>query len=169
MVWFFVHILQVLCLWKIVYPQFFFLSRFIFWYQFLLFELQIWFRMLIFWLIDWLIDYNFVYQRYLATLLILVIDVLTSPERKCNIHVYNTALQPIHPREIILTSYFLTHAGYLFCNWHSLNTNFYGTIFVGMPGSFDSSQINACVVARAVPWYLALKSHPKDHQQKLTY
>ena len=35
---------------------------------------------------------------------------------------------------------------YLFCNWHSFNTNYYGATFVGMPGSFNSSQINAWVV-----------------------
>ena len=42
------------------------------------------------------------------------------------------------------------HAGYLFCNWHSLNTNCYGNTFGGMPGSFNSSQINACVVGIGV-------------------
>ena len=57
-------------------------------------------------LIDWLIKFNFVYQRYPAKLLIPVVDVLISPERKCNIHVYDTALQPINPRDIILTSLF---------------------------------------------------------------
>ena len=35
---------------------------------------------------------------------------------------------------------------YLLCNWHSLNINYYGTIFSGMLGSFNSSKINACVV-----------------------
>ena len=95
---------------------------------------------------NWLIDCNFVYRRYPAKLLIPVVDVPTSPRRKCNIHVYDTALQPIYPRDIILTSLVLVHAGYLFCNWHSLNTNYYGTTFGGMPGSFNSSQINAFVV-----------------------
>ena len=40
----------------------------------------------------------------------------------------------------------LVHAGYLFCNWHPLNTNYYGTNFGRMPWYFDSSQINMCVV-----------------------
>ena len=40
----------------------------------------------------------------------------------------------------------LVHAGYLFCNGHSLNTNYYGTTFCGMPGSFNSLKINACIV-----------------------
>ena len=47
-----------------------------------------------------------------------------SPERKYNIHVYDTALWPIYPRDIILTSLVLVHAGYLFCNWHYLNNNY---------------------------------------------
>ena len=98
------------------------------------------------WLIDWLIDFNFIYRRYPAKLLILVVDVPTSPERKCNIHVYDTARQPINPRDIILTGLVLVHAGYLFCNWLPLNTNHYGTTFGGMLGSFNSSQINACFV-----------------------
>ena len=100
------------------------------------------------WLIDW---FNFVYRRYSAKLLIQVVDVPTSPERKCNIHVYDTALQPLYPRDvIILTSLVLVHAGYLFCNWHPLNTNYYGTTYGGMPGSFNSSQIYACVVGIGV-------------------
>ena len=33
---------------------------------------------------------------------------------KCNIHIYNTALQPIYRMDIILTSLVLVHAGYLF-------------------------------------------------------
>ena len=69
-----------------------------------------------------------------------MVDVPTSPERKCNIHVYDTALQPIYPRDIILASLVLVHAGYLFCNWHPLNTNYYRTPFGWMPGSFNSSQ-----------------------------
>ena len=28
------------------------------------------------------------------------------------------------------------------CNWHSLNTNYYGTTFGGVPGSFNSDQID---------------------------
>ena len=91
---------------------------------------------------SWLIDFNFVYWRYPAKLLIPVVDVPTSSERKWNIHVYDTALQPIYQRDVILMSLVLVHAGYLFCNWHPLNTNYYGTIFSGMPGSFNSSQIN---------------------------
>ena len=101
-------------------------------------------------LIDWLIDCNFVYRRYPAKLLIPVVDVPTSPERKCNIHVCDTALHPIYPRDIILTSLVLVHAGYLFCNWHPLNTNYYGTTFNGMPESFNTSQINACIVGVGV-------------------
>ena len=69
-----------------------------------------------------------------------MVDVRTSPERMCNIHVYDTALQPIYPRDIILASLVLVHAGYLFCNWHPLNTNYYRTPFGWMPGSFNSSQ-----------------------------
>ena len=83
-------------------------------------------------------------QRYPAKLLIPVVDVPASPERKCNIH--DTALQPINPNNIILTSLVLVHAGYLFCNCHPLNINYYGTTFYGMPGSFNSSQINVCAV-----------------------
>ena len=71
-------------------------------------------------------------------LLIPVVDVPTSSERKFNIHVNDTALQPIYPRDIILTSLILVHAGYLFCNWHPLNTNYYGTTFGRMLGSFNS-------------------------------
>ena len=37
----------------------------------------------------------------------------------------------------------------MFCNWHPLNTNFYGTTF-GMPGSFNFSHINACVMGISV-------------------
>ena len=89
----------------------------------------------------WLFDCNFVYRRYPATLLITEVDDLTSPERKCNIHVYYT---PIYPRDIISKSLVLVHAGYLFCNWHPLNINYwYGTTCSGMPGSFNSSQMNA--------------------------
>ena len=82
----------------------------------------------------WLIDCDFVYWRYPATLLILLVDVRTSRERKFNIHVYDTALQPIYPRDIILTSLVLVHADYLLCTWHSLNTNYYGTTLGWMPG-----------------------------------
>ena len=39
------------------------------------------------------------------------------------------ALQPLFPGKSILTSLVLVHAGYLFCNWHSLNTNYYGPSF----------------------------------------
>ena len=58
------------------------------------------------------------------------------------------ALQHLFPG--ILTSLVLVHAGYLFCYGHSLSTNYYGTTFVGMPGSFNSSQISACVVGIGV-------------------
>ena len=59
-----------------------------------------------------------------------------------------TALQPIYPRDIILKSLVLVHAGYLFCKWHPLNTNYYTYRITigGMPRSFDSSQINVCGV-----------------------
>ena len=50
----------------------------------------------------------------------------------------------IYPKVIILTSLVLVHAGYLFCNWYSLNTNYYETMIGGIPGSFNSSHINAC-------------------------
>ena len=60
------------------------------------------------------------------------------------------ALQPFFPRDSILTSLVLVYAGHLFCNWHSLNTNYYGTTFDGMSGSFNSSQINAFVVGIGV-------------------
>ena len=101
---------------------------------------------------NWWIDCNFVYWRYPATLLIPVVDVLTSPRRKCNIYGATT----FNPRDSILTSLVLVHAGYLFCNGHSLNTNYYGTTFGGMSGSFKSSQINACVVGIGVlgPWFI---------------
>ena len=66
-------------------------------------------------------------------------------EWKCNIHIY-TALLPISLSDNILSSLVLVHVGYIFCNWHSLNTNFYGITVYGMPGSFDSSHINAYVV-----------------------
>ena len=42
--------------------------------------------------------------------------------------------------DTILTSFVLMHADYL-----SVNTNYYGTITDGMPGSFNSSQIHLCV------------------------
>ena len=48
--------------------------------------------------------------------------------------VYVTALEPINPKDIILTSLVPVHAGYLFCYWHPLNANYYGTTFGGMPG-----------------------------------
>ena len=66
--------------------------------------------------------------------------------RKCNIFGATTFI----PRESILASLVLVNSGYLFCNWHPLNTNYYGTTFGGMPGSFNSSQINACVVGIGV-------------------
>ena len=50
-----------------------------------------------------LIDSSFVYIRYPATLLIPLVDVQTSPERKCNIHVYDTVLQPIYLSTPIIT------------------------------------------------------------------
>ena len=75
-----------------------------------------------------------------------MVDVLTSPRRKCNINGATTFI----PRDSILTSLVLMHAGYLFCYWHSLNTNYYGTIFGWMPGSFNSSQINVCVMGIGV-------------------
>ena len=71
-----------------------------------------------------------------------MVDVLASPIRKCNIYGATTFIV----RDSILTSLFLVHAGYLFCNWHSLNTNYYGTTLGEMPGTFNSSQINACGV-----------------------
>ena len=77
-------------------------------------------------------------------LLIPVVDVLTSPRKKCNLYGATNFI----PRESILTSLVLVHAGYLF--WHSLNTNYYGTTLGGMPGSFNSSQINACVLGIGV-------------------
>ena len=58
----------------------------------------------------------------------------------------SVALQPLFPGIVFLMSLVLVHVGYLFCNWHSLNTNYYGTTLGGMPGSFNSSQINACIV-----------------------
>ena len=64
-----------------------------------------------------------------------VVKVATSPERKCNIHVYDTVLQPIYPKNINLMSLVLMHAGYL-----------NETAYSGMPGSFDSSQMLACVM-----------------------
>ena len=54
------------------------------------------------------------------------------------------ALQPLFPGIVFLMSLVLVHAGYLICNWHSLNINYYGTTFDGMPGSLNSSQINVC-------------------------
>ena len=78
----------------------------------------------------------------LQQLLISVVDVLTSPRMKCNINGATTFI----PRDSILTSLVLVHAGYLFCNRHSPNTNYYGATFGGMPGSCNFSQINACVV-----------------------
>ena len=50
----------------------------------------------------------------------------------------------------ILANLVLAHAGYLFCNRHSLITDYYGTTFGGMPGSFNSSQIIAGVVGIGV-------------------
>ena len=44
------------------------------------------------------------------------------------------------------------HAVYLFCNWHSLNTNYFGTIFGGVPGSFNSDKIK-CVCSQNRPWF----------------
>ena len=94
-----------------------------------------------------MIDFsNFVYRKYPAKLLIPVVDAPTSPERKCNIHVYDTALQPINHRDIILTSLVLVHAGYLLCNWNPLNASYHWTTFDGIPGSFNSSQINVCIM-----------------------
>ena len=49
-----------------------------------------------------------------------------------------------------LTSLVLVHAGCLFCNGHSLNTNYYRTPFDGMPGSFNSSPIDACIMGIGV-------------------
>ena len=39
-------------------------------------------------------------------------------------HIFDndTALQPIFLSDIILMTFVLVHAGYLFCNWHSLST-----------------------------------------------
>ena len=46
----------------------------------------------------------------------------------------------------------LVHVGYQFYNWYSLNTYDYGTIFGGMPGSFNSWQIDAWIVGIVVLW-----------------
>ena len=69
-----------------------------------------------------------------------------SPRRKCNIYGATTLI----PRDSILMSLVLVYAGYLFCNWHSLNTNYYGTTLGGMPGSFNSSQLDECIVGIGV-------------------
>ena len=44
-----------------------------------------------------------------------LVNVPTSPERNCNIHHDDTAIQPIYLKDIILTSLILMHAYYLFC------------------------------------------------------
>ena len=90
-------------------------------------------------------NWNFVCRRYPATLLIPMVDVTSSPYRKCNINIYDTAQQPIYLRFIMPTSLVLVHADYLFCNWHFPN-KYYGTTIDGMPESFISIQIIACVV-----------------------
>ena len=79
--------------------------------------------------------------------IILAVDISTSIERKCNMHIYEIALQPIYCRDIILKSLVLVHAGYLFCN---LNTNYCKTNFGKMPGCFNFSPINVWVVGRGV-------------------
>ena len=63
-----------------------------------------------------------------------MVDILTTPRRKCNIYA------AFIPWDRILTGLELVHAVYLFCN-----TNYFGTTFDGMPRYFHSSQINVCV------------------------
>ena len=92
------------------------------------------------WLIDWLI-FNFGYRRYPAMLLIPVVHVPTSSEREFNIHVYDTGhgATAYLPQRHNFEEF--DSCACWFCNWHSPNTNFYGTTFGGMPGSVNSSQI----------------------------
>ena len=47
----------------------------------------------------------------------------------------------IFPCPLLFLVIHSVHAGYLFCNWHSLNTNYLRTTVVGVPGSFNSDQI----------------------------
>ena len=42
---------------------------------------------------------------------------------------------------LLFLAIYSVHAGYLFCNRDSLNTTYYGTTFGGVPGSFNSDQI----------------------------
>ena len=65
-----------------------------------------------------------------------------SPERKYNLNIYDTILSPlpICPRDILLKSLVLVHAGYVICNQHSFNTNYYANTFGGVPGSLNLSQ-----------------------------
>ena len=83
-----------------------------------------------------MIDCNFVYRRYPATLLILVVNVPTSPGRKCNIPVYDTALQPIYPT-LHYFNEFSSHACWLsVLNFDILSTP--TTTEGRMTGSFNS-------------------------------
>ena len=85
-----------------------------------------------------------------------MVDVLTSHRRKCNIYCATTFIL----RYSKLTSLVLDLSCMLaICSVtdvHPLNTNYYGTTYGGMPGSFNSSQINACVVGIGVlgPWFI---------------
>ena len=61
------------------------------------------------------------------------------------------ALQPLCPGPIAFQwVYFSCMLVTCSVTGHSISTNYYGTTFCGMPGSFNSSQINACVMGIGV-------------------
>ena len=99
-----------------------------------------------------------------------MVDVPTSPKRKCNIHVYDTALQPIYPKNIILTHLVLVHAGYLFCHWHPLNTNYRSLNFLNITDRHIMQNQNFLIIGGFIIWngnqytYLSQFQVPLNHK-----
>ena len=65
----------------------------------------------------------------------------------------------IFPCPLLFLVIHSVHAGYLFCNWHSLNTNYLRTTFVGVPGSFNSDQIK-CICCQNRPLFNFFATYP---------
>ena len=65
----------------------------------------------------------------------------------------------IFPCPLLFLVIHSVHAGYLFCNWHSLNTNYLRTTFDGVPGCFNSDQIK-CICCQNRPLFNSFATYP---------
>ena len=87
-----------------------------------------------------MIDCNSMFQRYPALFLFLVVNVLISPDRKCKIHIYDTApLTHVYFIDTILTRLVLVLG---ICSvTDALNVNCYRMTFNGMPATFCATLV----------------------------